>query len=209
MMIPATSVRKCSIQTHTHVAVHFSSAWYIGLRALKAHMRSTIYFSSVQHGIQAYVLAKPICALSFSSVQFSSTWYIGLHAREAHMRSTSSLTSFPSTAFKTVSMFVLFKMTLFHPFKEDRRALILSTPLSSRRPIIECPWLCARRQCLKLLNTSDLPRSKQRKICHRAIPKQYSLPQTCLYEKFLLIGSLFLQSAPANLHANRLHIKQQ
>ena len=27
--------------------------------------------------------------------------------------------------------------------------------------MVWCPWLCASRQCLKFLNTSDLPRSKQ------------------------------------------------
>ena len=36
----------------------------------------------------------------------------------------------------------------------------LSMPLSYRQSMVWCPWICARRQCLKLLNTSDLPRSK-------------------------------------------------
>ena len=51
-------------------------------------------------------------------------------------------------------------MAVSRPFKEDRPALPLSTPLSSRRSMVWCPWLCARRECLKLLNTRDLPRSK-------------------------------------------------
>ena len=38
--------------------------------------------------------------------------------------------------------------------------LPLSTLLCSRRSMVWCPWLCACRYCLKLLNTSDLPRSK-------------------------------------------------
>ena len=52
-------------------------------------------------------------------------------------------------------------MALSRPFKEDRRALIpLSTPLSSRRSMAWCPWFCARRYCLKFINTSHLPRCK-------------------------------------------------
>ena len=51
-------------------------------------------------------------------------------------------------------------MDLSSPFKEDRQALSLSATLSSRRSMVCCLWLCARRLCLKLLNTSDLPRSK-------------------------------------------------
>ena len=45
-------------------------------------------------------------------------------------------------------------MALFHPFKKDRRAFPLSTPPSSRRSMVSCPWLCARRSCFKLLNIS-------------------------------------------------------
>ena len=57
-------------------------------------------------------------------------------------------------------MFVWLTMALSRPFKEDRRVLPLSTPLSSRRSMVWCPWLCARRYFLRFLNTSDLPRSK-------------------------------------------------
>ena len=45
------------------------------------------------------------------------------------MRSTPSLGSFPSVAFETVPMFVRLTMALSRPFKEDRLALPLSTPL--------------------------------------------------------------------------------
>ena len=45
-----------------------------------------------------------------------------------------------------------------HRFKEICRALSLSTLLSSRRSMVRCPWLCARRWWLKLLNFPDLPR---------------------------------------------------
>ena len=52
------------------------------------------------------------------------------------MRSTPSLSSFPSVAFETVPMFDLLTMTLSRPFKEDRQVLPLSTPLSSKRPMV-------------------------------------------------------------------------
>ena len=65
---------------------------------------------------------------------------------EAHMRSTTSLRSFPNDAFETVPMFVWLTMALSRPFKEDRRALPLSTPLSSRRSMVWCPWLCALQE---------------------------------------------------------------
>ena len=47
-------------------------------------------------------------------------------------------------------------MVLSRPFKEDRLELPLSTPLSTRRSTVWCPWLCARRLCLKFLYASDL-----------------------------------------------------
>ena len=100
--------------------------------------------------------------LTLSSVQDSI--YV---LRKAHMGSTPPLRdrSFQNAApeFQTVLTFVWLMMALSHPFnlfKEDHLALPLSMPLSSRSLMMWCPWLCAHRQCLKLLNTSDLPRSK-------------------------------------------------
>ena len=58
---------------------------------------------------------------------------------------TPSLRSFPNVAFVTVPRFVWLTMALSRPLKEDRLALPLSTPLSSRRSMVQCPWLCARR----------------------------------------------------------------
>ena len=37
------------------------------------------------------------------------------------------------------------RMAVSRPFKGDRLALPLATPLSSRRSMAWCPWLCARR----------------------------------------------------------------
>ena len=44
--------------------------------------------------------------------------------------------------FKTVPMFVWLTMTLSRPLREDRLVHRLSTPLSSRRSMVWCPWLC-------------------------------------------------------------------
>ena len=64
---------------------------------------------------------------------------------KAHMRSTPSLRRVPNVAFETVPVFAWLTMTLSSfPFKEDRLALPLSTPLSSRRSMLWYPWLCAR-----------------------------------------------------------------
>ena len=54
------------------------------------------------------------------------------------------LRSFPNVAFETVAMFVRLTMALSRPFMNDRPALPLSTPLSSRRLMVWCPWLCPR-----------------------------------------------------------------
>ena len=100
------------------------------------------------HALVVRYLAMACCCLC--SVQD------GMYADgKAHMRSTPSLRSFPKVAFKMVPMFVWLTMARSRPFREDRL-----TPLSSRRSMVWCPWLCARRGCLKLLNTSDPPRSK-------------------------------------------------
>ena len=77
-----------------------------------------VTFSSVQDGIYIYALGK------------------------AHMRFTSSLRSFPRRRLWNSSNVRLIDN---RPFKEDRLSLPLWTPLSSRRSVVSCPWLCARR----------------------------------------------------------------
>ena len=65
---------------------------------------------------------------------------------KAHnMHSTSSFISFPNIAFETILLFVWLTMALSQPFKKDRLVLPLSTPLSSMRSMVWCPWLCASR----------------------------------------------------------------
>ena len=108
-------------------------------------------------------LERETSSVQFSSVQFSSVQFkmVSVRLEKAYMRSTPSLKSFPNLAFATVPVFVWLSMALSRPFKEDRLGLPLSSPLSSRRSMVWCPLLCARRQCLKLLNTpDDLPRSE-------------------------------------------------
>ena len=75
----------------------------------------------------------PQCA---DSVQFSSVRDDFYALGKALMCSTPSLRSFPNVAFETVPMFVSLMMALSHPFEEDRLALRLSAPLSSRRPFV-------------------------------------------------------------------------
>ena len=76
----------------------------------------------------------------FSSIQ-GGIYALG----KAHMRSTPSRRSFLNVSFETVSTFVWLTMALSRPFKKDRLALPLSTPLSSRWSMSWCHWLCARR----------------------------------------------------------------
>ena len=103
----------------------------------------------------------------------------------------ASLRSFPNVAFEPVPVFV-WTMALSRPFKEDGLAL-----LSSRRSMVWCPWLCARRQCLKLLNTSDLPRS--RRLCEGYFARE-SIDLLCLFAA-QLNRSVQLSSAQDGIHA--------
>ena len=76
------------------------------------------------------------------NIQFSSRWYTSICAhRKAHVYFILSLRSFLNDAFETVSVFVWLMMALSHPFKEDCLVLPPSTPLSSRRLMVWCPWL--------------------------------------------------------------------
>ena len=94
-----------------------------------------------------------------------------------------------TVAVETVPVFVWLTMALSPLFKKDRLALRLSTPLSSRRSVVWCPWFCACRQCLKLLNTSDLPRSES--LVRVALP-----------------ASLFARSFPFTPACPRLYIRR-
>ena len=94
-------------------------------------MSQCINFSSVQDGI-AMCSEKPIC-----TPPPLSKWCLW-NSSNVHLTDNGLLS---------------------HPFKEDRLALPFSTPLSSRWSIMWCPWLCDHRNCLNLLNISDLPRT--------------------------------------------------
>jgi len=52
-----------------------------------------------------------------------------------------SVRCFSNVAYETVPMFMWLIIALSRPFKEDRLALPLSTPLSSRQSMVLCPWL--------------------------------------------------------------------
>ena len=75
----------------------------------------------------------------FSSVQ-NGIYALG----KAHMRFAPFRRSFPNVALETVPVFVWLTMALSRPFKEDRPALPLSTPLSfTPKKNIKAPAFCA------------------------------------------------------------------
>ena len=78
-------------------------------------------FSSVQNGISAF--------------------------RKARMSATPSR-KFPCFVFKTVPLSIWLVVDFSRPFSEDCHSLTLSTPLSSRRSVVWCPWLCACMLCI-------------------------------------------------------------
>ena len=88
------------------------------------------------------------------------------------MRSTPSLRRFPNVALRTVPVLVWLPMALSpRPVKEDRWALPLSTPLSSRRSMVWCPWLCARRYSVSSSSTLQIFRAATRLLWSKAFNK--------------------------------------
>ena len=129
----------------------------------------------------------------FSSVQF----------KMVSVRSKKSTCAQPrlsevSPRLPTVPMFVRRTMAICRPFKEDRLALPVSTPFSSRRSMVcECAWLCACRYCLKVLNTLDLPRSKPCGAC-------FARQSICLVISLHSGMSRVVHSGGAGLHILKL-----
>ena len=58
------------------------------------------------------------------------------------MCSTPSLRRSPNIAFETVPICIWSTMALSRPFNQDCRALLLSTPFTSRQSMVWCPWPC-------------------------------------------------------------------
>ena len=97
----------------------------------------------------------PCCAKGHT-VQFSLA-QDGIYALgKAHMRSTPSLWSFLNVAYETAPMVIWLTMALSRPFREDRLALPLSTPLSSRRSVVWCPLLWDTLVCMLQRSSSSL-----------------------------------------------------
>ena len=71
--------------------------------------------------------------------QFRSVLCGSCELGEAHNYPFQALRSFPNVAHGIVPVLVILTMALSHPFKEDRLALSLSMPLSSRRSMVEYP----------------------------------------------------------------------
>ena len=93
------------------------------------------------------------------------------------MRSTPSLSSFPNVAFETVPMFVWLTMALSRPFKGDRLALPLSTPLSSRRSVA---WVCTIIPTCSRTTTFLVPRWGCQGLPQHSLSCQ--VPSTCRRE---------------------------
>ena len=92
-----------------------------------------------------------------SLLQFSSRWYLCAQKSPYALHPVSQ--KFPHRCLSNSSS-VRLTMAFSQPFKKGHLALPLSMPLSSRQSVVWCPWPCACRLCLKLLNTRDLPRNK-------------------------------------------------
>ena len=137
---------------------------------------STTVFLVLKYAISIYIcyclLWCGVCLATYLTSLMSSV-QDGIYAfRKAHMHSTLSLGSFVNVTFEMIPVFIWLMMALSRPFKEGHLVFPLSTPLSSRRSLVWCPWLWARMYCLKLLNTSDLPRSKP--LVRTALPASLS-----------------------------------
>ena len=76
-------------------------------------------------------------------VQFSSRWYLCAWKSPYALHPVSQ--KFPQRCLWNGSSVHLIMMALSRPFKEDHLVLPLSTPLSSRRSMVWCPWLCASK----------------------------------------------------------------
>ena len=80
-----------------------------------------------------------------SWIQFNTRWYCC--ARESPCVFHPVSQRFPCVVcvlFETVPVLVWSTMGFIRPFKENRRALPLSTPLSSGWSMVWCPWPCTR-----------------------------------------------------------------
>ena len=107
-----------------------------------------------------FVLLDSCIKLNSTSLdhQFRSRWC--LHTLKClYMHSTPSPRSFSNVWPLKQFQWVWVMTALAHPFKEDRLALPLSTPLSSRQLMVWCSWLCAHRYCPQPLVTAALPAS--------------------------------------------------
>ena len=87
------------------------------------------------------------CHIQFSSVQFSSRWYLCALRNQKNIRAPPGLSKVsPTLPLKKFQCSSDWRWPfLVCQLEEDRRALLLSTPLSFRRLMVGCPWLPGRR----------------------------------------------------------------
>lgn len=119
------------------------------------------------HALHPFSQKFPLCCLLFSSKAglidegyFSSSQGKSLCSLSEPLPSWRSTGRCPRVAFCSVSVLVWSTRAPSRTFKEDRRTLPLFKPLSCRRSMGRCPWLCAHREHLKLLSTCGVPRCK-------------------------------------------------
>ena len=134
-----------SLQSFLHVVVDTKmQALTCGLACgqFPLHLVTPVQLKMVSMHQDASINMWPSLWPVSATLGYTSSGQDGIYAlREAYMCSTPSLRSFPNIAFETVPMFVWPTTAILHPFKEDHLARPLSTPLSSRRSMVRCPWL--------------------------------------------------------------------
>ena len=105
-------------------------------------------------GSWAYCLCPCFCTVQFSSIQFRMMSIRSGKTNKQHVHSTPSLRGFPNVPEKRFQCSSGWRWpSLVRPFKEDRRALPLSGPISPPGDrLCDVLGFCDGSYCLKLLN---------------------------------------------------------
>ena len=105
-------------------------------------------------GSWAYCLCPCFCTVQFSSIQFRMMSIRSGKTNKQHVHSTPSLRGFPNVPEKRFQCSSGWRWpSLVRPFKEDRRALPLSGPISPPGDrLCDVFGFCDGSYCLKLLN---------------------------------------------------------
>ena len=122
----------------THLFLHVATVSDKSLASLASECFEKMKLLSWTFWTDCYILRRSrLLKVQFSSVQ-DSIYALG----KAHDYAIHPL-SLSDVVYETVPMFVWLTTVLSRPFSEGRRTLPLSAPLSPRRAVVWCPWLCA------------------------------------------------------------------